>query len=166
MKKITWHITNILFPLSESARIIRAMKYSGSKLAEQARRLKKEKKAVSGEICTFDEVVSVSGMSHDMLIRRYLSIKRAWLLLFSITFLFIMLLPLAVLLTEGPVSDGLILRLISMVFMLSGFAGLMFARMLKSQYHLWQLQTRRLGTFAEWKATGHPLRDIFSWWLC
>lgn len=52
-----------------------------------------------------------------------------------------------------------------MAFMLVGFAGLMFARALNSQYHLWQLQARYLGTFAEWKAAGHWLRDIFSWQL-
>lgn len=165
INKITWHAANVLLPLSESARIVRAMKYSGSKLAESARRLKQEKQIASNEILSFDEAIRVSGMSHETLIRRYLSTKRVWLLLLGVALFFIMLLPLAILLITGPVSDGLILRVISMDVMLGGFAGLAFARALKSQYHLWQLQARHLGTFAEWKATSRWLWDIFSWQL-
>lgn len=165
INKITWHTVNVLLPLSESARIVRAMKYSGNKLVEQTRRLKQEKPATSDEILSFDEAVRVSGMSYETLIRRYISNKRIWLLLFGVAALFIVLFPLTMLLIEGPVSDGLILRVISTTFMLSGFAGLMFARALTSQYRLWQLQVRHLGTFAEWQATDHWLRDIFSWHL-
>lgn len=165
MKKIakkTYFAANLVLPLSESAQIIRAMKYSGSKLAEQAHRLKQEKKAEPDDVLSFDEAVSASGMSRETLIRRHLSTKRIWLLLFAVAVIFIVLIPLAMLLIEGPVSGGLILRVISMTFMLAGFAGLMFARALKNQFHLWQLQTRHLGTFAEWKTTGHWLRDVFS----
>jgi FlaA1/EpsC-like NDP-sugar epimerase len=163
--KVTWYAANVLLPLSETARILRTMKYSGSKLAEQARRLKQEKQTASNEILSFDEALRISGMSHETLIRRYLSTKRIWLMLFGVAVIFIVLLPFATLMVEGPVSGTLIVRVMSMAFMLVGFAGLMFARSLNSQYHLWQLQARYLGTFAEWKAAGHWLRDIFSWQL-
>ncbi|WP_447874323.1 secretion/conjugation apparatus DotM-related subunit [Serratia fonticola] len=104
--KVTWYAANVLLPLSETARILRTMKYSGSKLAEQARRLKQEKQTASNEILSFDEAIRISGMSHETLIRRYLSTKRIWLMLFGVAVIFIVLLPFATLMVEGPVSGN------------------------------------------------------------
>lgn len=166
MKKITkatYHAANVLLPLSETARILRAMKYSGVKLAEQARRLKQAKDESTTERLSFDDAVRASGQPREALISRYLRGKRIWLLLFISAALLALILPVAMLISGMPFSGMLFGRTLSMSFMLAGFSGLMFVRALKNQYHLWQLQTRQLGTFTEWKAAGKWLRDIFSW---
>ncbi|WP_149543252.1 conjugal transfer protein TraX [Serratia marcescens] len=161
--KATYHIANVLLPLSETARILRAMKYSGGKLAEQARRLKQVKDESTTELLSFDDAIRASGQTREVLLSRYLRSKRIWLLLFGGAALLALFLPVAMLISGIPFSGMLFGRTLSMSFMLAGFSGLMFVRALKNQYHLWQLQTRQLGTFAEWKSAGNWLRDIFSW---
>lgn len=166
MKKFTratYHAANALLPLSETARILRAMKYSGGKLADQARRLKQVKDESATDLLSFDEAVRASGQTRDALISRYLRGKRIWFLLFISAALLALCLPVAMLISGVPFSGMLLGRTLSMSFMLAGFSGLMFVRVLKNQYHLWQLQTRQLGTFTQWKAAGSWLRDIFSW---
>lgn len=165
LAKTTYHAANVLLPLSETARMLRAMKYSGAKLVQQARRLKQAKRESAMEILSFDEAVRESGQSREALISRYLTTKRIWLLLSGTATLPAVMLPFAMLLPGVPFSGVLSGRILSMSFMLAGFGGLMFSRALKNQYHLWQLQTCQLGTFAQWKATGNCLRDIFSWQL-
>lgn len=168
MKKITkatYHAANVLLPLSETARILKAMKYSGMKLAEQARCLKQTKDEYESttELWSFEDAVRASGLTREALISRYLRGKRIWLLLFISAALLALILPVAIPISGIPFSGMLFGRAMSMSFMLAGFSCLMFVRALKNQYHLWQLQTRQLGTFAEWKAAGNWLRDIFSW---
>lgn len=163
LTKATYHAANVLLPLSETARILRAIKYSGRKLADQARRLKQVKDESATELLSFDDAVRASCQTREALLSRYLRGKRIWLLLFGGAALLALILPVAMLISGMPFSGMLFGRTLSMSFMLAGFSGLMFVRALKNQYHLWQLQTRQLGTFAEWKAAGNWLRDIFSW---
>ncbi|MDN0112704.1 conjugal transfer protein TraX [Yersinia mollaretii] len=163
--KATYHAANVLLPLSETARILRAMKYSGVKLGEQARRLKQAKDESTTELLSFDDAVRASGQTREVLISSHLRGKRIWLLLFVGAAMLALILPVAMILSGTLFSGILFSRTLSMSFMLAGFGGLMFIRALKNQYHLWQLQTRQLGTFAEWKATRNWLRDIFSWQL-
>lgn len=161
--KATYHAANVLLPLYETARILRAMKYSGGKLAYQARRLKQAKDKSTTELLSFDDAVSASGQNREALISRYLRGKCIWLLLFGGAALLALILPVAMFLSGAAFSGILISRTLSLSFMLAAFSGLMFVRALKNQYRLWQLQTCQLGTFAEWKAAGSWLRDIFSW---
>ncbi|WP_337263688.1 MULTISPECIES: conjugal transfer protein TraX [unclassified Serratia (in: enterobacteria)] len=165
LTKATYHTANVLLPLSETARILRAMKYSATTLADQARRLKQTTPEVSDEIRSFDDAVRDSGQSLEALTSRYLWAKRVLLLLFGMATLLALILPAAMFFSDVPFSGALFGRALSMSFMLAGFGGLMFVRALKNQYHLWQLQTRQLGTFADWRATAPWLRDIVSWQL-
>lgn len=161
--KLTWYAANVVLPLSETARILQAIQHSAGRLAERARRLKQAKDKSLAEQLSFDEAVRASGKSREALIQRYLFAKRIGLLLFTVAAFVTVLLPLALFLAGPPFSEVLFGRVLSLSFMLAGFSGWMFANTLKNQYHLWQLQTRQLGTFAQWKATGHWLQDIFSW---
>jgi hypothetical protein len=70
--RVTYHAANVLLPLSETARILRAMKYSGAKLAEQARRLKQVKDESATELLSFDDAVRASGQTREVLLSRYL----------------------------------------------------------------------------------------------
>lgn len=168
MKKLTktaYYTTNVLLPLFETKLILRTIKYSGSKLAEHARRLKQAKAMSSDEILSFNDAVRESGQSLEALIRRYCTAKRIWLILLGLIGLLALLLPISLILAGVPISGILLSRVISLSFMLVGFGSLMFVRALICQFRLWQLQTRQLGTFAEWRATQTWLRDIFSWRL-
>jgi hypothetical protein len=164
-KKVAWSAANIILPLSESARIMRAMKYSATLLTVRVRKLRIDRHASTDEILSFDEAVRESGMSREALISRFLFAKRLWLLLSVTAVTLALMLPAAILLSELPSSAGLLARTLSLSFMLAGFSGLAFARALNNQFHLWHLQTRQLGSFAEWKASGNWLRDILSWKL-
>ncbi len=164
-KKIAWSAANIILPLSGGARIIRAMKYSATHLTVRVRKLRMDRHASTDEILSFDEAVKESGLSREALIPRFLFAKRLWLLLSVTAIVLALMLPAAMLLSELPSSAGLLARTLSLSFMLIGFSGLAFIRALNNQFHLWHLQTRQLGSFAEWKTTGNWLRDIFSWKL-
>lgn len=161
--KYTYYAANLLVPLGETLRIGRAMKHAGMQLAEQARRLKLVSDKSSDEEVSFEEAVAQSGYTREVLIKRFLRAKRVWLLIFSLATLLTTALPLSLFLPDIPLAG--IVRILSMMFMLAGFSGLMFVRALKNQFHLWQLQTGRLGTFAQWKNDRRWLRDTLGWTL-
>lgn len=94
---------------------------------------------------------------------RFLRAKRVWLLIFTLVTLLATALPLSLFLPDIPLPG--VVRILSMMFMLAGFSGLMFVRALKNQFHLWQLQTGSLGTFAQWKTDRRWLRDTLGWTL-
>lgn len=163
--KIAYHSANVLLPLSETARMVRAGRHVAGRHAEQIRRLFPKRTAADVGELTFDEAVAASGLSRERLINRYLLNKRVWLGLFALAVLPVLMLPAALLLADIPAPGLLAVRTASLVFMLACFAGLLFARAMKSQLHLWQLQSGRLGSFADWRAERRWLRDVFRWSL-
>lgn len=163
--KIAYHSANVLLPLSETARMVRAGRHVAGRHAEQIRRLFPKRAAADARELTFDEAVAASGLSRERLINRYLLNKRVWLVLFALAVLPVLMLPAALLLADIPAPGLLAVRTASLVFMLACFAGLLFARAMKSQLHLWQLQSGRLGSFADWRTERRWLRDVFRWSL-
>jgi hypothetical protein len=163
--KTAYYTANLFLPLSDIARIARTARYALLRSAERLRRIKPTTAPDDEKVLSFGEVVAASGCSRDALMRRYLLIKRVWLSTFSVVFAGTLLLLAATLLAGVPVVGVFLMRVLSLMFMLSGLCGLLFALTLKNQFRLWQLARQRLGTFAEWRATGTWLRDIFSWQL-
>jgi hypothetical protein len=168
MKKLTktkaaYYTANLLLPLSDVARIVRTARYALLRSAERLRRIKPVMAQDDAKVLSFGEAVAASGCTRDALMRRYLLIKRVWLSTFSVVFAGTLLLLAATLLAGVPVAGVLLMRVLSLMFMLSGLCGLLFALTLKNQFRLWQLARQRLGTFAEWRATGTWLQDIFCW---
>ncbi|MGL4769466.1 MAG: conjugal transfer protein TraX [Plesiomonas shigelloides] len=163
--KVAWHAANIFLPLSESARVLRAIKYSGSKLKERVSSFKRNRRKNSDDIISFDEAVSASGYSREVLISRYLTNKRIWLSLVVIATVISISIPIIGFSSGVFVSTVAICRALSMFFMLLGFGCLSFVKALVCQYRIWQLQTYELGSFADWKSTNHWFQDILSWKL-
>lgn len=163
--KVAWHAANIFLPLSESARILRAIKYSGSKLNERVSLLLGDKKENSDDIISFEEAVSASGYSREVLISRYLTNKRIWLSLVLIAIVISISIPIIGFSSGVFISMVAICRALSMSFMLLGFGCWSFAKALVCQYRIWQLQTYELGSLADWKSTNHWFQDILSWKL-
>lgn len=163
--KVAWHAANICLPLSESARVLRAIKYSGSKLKERVISFKRNRRKNSDDIISFDEAVSASGYSREVLISRYLTNKRIWLSLVVIATVISISIPIVGFSSGVFVSTVAICRALSMFFMLLGFGCLSFVKALVCQYRIWQLQTYELGSLADWKSTNHWFQDILSWKL-
>lgn len=160
--KAAYFTANLFLPLSEIARMTKAARYAITRTAERVRLIKPTTEADT-EVLSFDEAVTASGFSRDALMRRYLFIKRLWLVTFAVMLTGTMLLITATLLAGVPVVGVFLLRLLSLLFMLSSLCALLFVFAMKNQFRLWQLTQRRLGTFAEWRASGTWLNDIFGW---
>ncbi|UJT80903.1 conjugal transfer protein TraX (plasmid) [Edwardsiella piscicida] len=168
MKKIrkkVWLAANLILPLWEAGRMAHAARYAAEKNAERFRRLWPESAKRETEMLSFDEAVAASGHSRESLMRRYLLAKRIWLSMFASAVSIVILLPVGTLtlLTAPPSSGVLLVRMLSLMFMISTFAGMLFVCAMKNQFHLWQLLNRELGSFSQWRATGTWLKEIFSW---
>jgi hypothetical protein len=161
--RITWHGINVFLPLSETSRMVRAARYIATRNATQLRRLLPTRNKEVSSPLSFIEAVRASGLTREQLIQRYWREKRVWLLICILTALLALVLPVGWWMSDVPPSGLLVLRIASLLFMLAGFAGLLFVRALHNQYRLWQLQTNQLGTFAEWKAKERWLRATLSW---
>ena len=163
MKKTTltkglWVAGNLALPLSEGRRILNAGRFAYNRHRERLRTIKQQQDALQADTQTFEAAVRDSGLSRDALTARYTIRKQLWLGLGIIPLLMLMLVTAAAL-VNGLGYNTLVWRLLSLDFMLLGFAGLCGAKALQSQFHLWQLQTRQLGTFAQWKRTRPWLQD-------
>lgn len=162
--KAAYHTANILLPLSESARMVRAGRHVASRLTEQTRQLMPVKDDLTdAPELTFDEAVTASGLSREVLMRRYLLGKRIWLAMFIVTVAIMLIMPLAFIASDIPATGMLLIRMASLEFMLAAFASLVFACALKNQYRFWQLQSSHLGTFAEWRSSRSWVIEILSW---
>lgn len=168
MKKLTktkaaYFAANLLLPLSDLSRIMKTARYALARNAERLRRIKPVAATDGPEVLSFGAAVAASGSSRDALMRRYLLIKRVWLSTFSVVSAATLLLLAATLQAGVPVTGIFLMRVLSLMFMLTGLSGLLFALTLKNQFRLWQLARQELGTFAEWRATGTWLQDVFCW---
>lgn len=161
--KKVYYTANLFLPLSDIKRVAKTVRHVLLSSAERLRRIKPATASDDGKVLSFREAVAASGCSRDALMRRYLLIKRVWLSTFSLVFAGTLLLLAATLLAGVPVAGVFLIRVLSLMFMLSGLCGLLFVLTLKNQFHLWQLARQRLGTFAEWRATGTWLKDVFCW---
>jgi hypothetical protein len=166
MKKIgkkAWFAANLVLPLWEAGRMVNAARYAAEKNAERFRRLWPEAAQREKEILTFDEAVTASGHSREALMCRFLLAKRIWLSMFVVAVSIVILLPVGTLLAAPPGSGVLLMRMFSLMFMVSAFAGMLFVCAMKNQFHLWQLLSQELGSFTQWRATGTWLKELFSW---
>jgi len=166
MKKIgkkAWFAANLVLPLWEAGRMVHAARYAAEQNAERFRRVWPNKLKGNTDELSFDEAVVASGCSREMLIRRYLLSKRILLVMFLIASVFAILLPVGTLIAAGPGAGVLLIRSLFLTFTMIAFAGMVFAYAMKHQLRLWQLTTRELGSFAQWRATGRWVKDIFSW---
>lgn len=166
MKKVgkkAWFAANLVLPLWEAGRMVNAARYAAEKNAERFRRLWPEAARKEIEILSFDEAVAASGHNRESLMRRYLLAKRIWLAMFVVAVSIVILLPVGTLLAAPPGSGVLLVRMFSLMFMISAFAGMLFVCAMKNQFHLWQLLSQQLGSFTQWRATGTWLKELFSW---
>lgn len=166
MKKIrkkAWFAANLVLPLWEAGRMVHAARYAAEKNVERFRRLWPEATRKETKILSFDEAVAASGYSRESLMQRYLVAKRIWLAMFVAAVCIFILLPVGTLLTASPGSGMLLMRMLSLMFMIAAFAGMLFVCAMKNQFHLWQLLTRELGSFSQWRETGTWLKELFSW---
>ncbi|MNB70159.1 hypothetical protein D3C76_790950 [compost metagenome] len=161
--KKVWHAANLVLPLWEAGRMVHAARYAAEKNAERLRRLWPEAARGKTETLSFEEAVAASGHSRESLMRRYLLAKRIWLAMFVAAVSLVILLPVGTLLAAPPGAGVLLIRMLSLMFMISAFAGMLFVCAMKNQFHLWQLVRQELGSFAQWRATGTWLKELFSW---
>lgn len=163
LRKKAWFAANLVLPLWEAGRMVHAARYAAEKNAERFRRLWPEATRKEAEILSFDEAVAASGYSRESLMRRYLLAKRIWLAMFVVAVCIFILLPVGTLLAAPPGSGMLLMRMLSLMFMIIAFAGMLFVCAMKNQFHLWQLLSQELGSFSQWRATGTWLKELFSW---
>lgn len=166
MKKIgkkAWFAANLVLPLWEAGHLLKTARYAVKKNAERFRSLRPEAFKNENDILSFEDAVAASAQSREALMRRYLLAKRVWLAMFVIAASLIILLPVSTLLFAPPGADALLMRMVSLLFMISAFASLLFVCAMKNQFHLWQLINREMGSFSQWQATGKWLNDLFSW---
>ncbi|EME5107781.1 conjugal transfer protein TraX [Salmonella enterica] len=166
MKKVTkkaFFAANLVLPLWETGRIVNAARYAAKTHADRFRKLVPEKSSSEEEELTFSEAVKASGHSRESLIRRYLLAKRIWLTMFVIAAGLVLLLPIATFSSGVPMSGVLMFRLLSMMFMLCAFAGMLFVNAMKNQFRLWQLACMELGAFAQWRASTAWVKEVFNW---
>lgn len=154
---------NLLLPLSDIGRVLKSIRYVVRKDAERLHLLRQTRKQDDAQLLSFGDAVAVSGCSRAVLTGRYLLIKRVWLSMLFVVSAAALLLLAALLLSGLPVTGFFLARVLSMIFMLTALGALVFVQAMKNQFRLWQLMEQRLGTFAEWRASGAWLRDVFSW---
>lgn len=160
-RRIAWKAANLLLPLWEAGRMIHAARYAAQKNVERFQRIWPEKARQRRSVLSFDEAVAASGHHREVLIQRYLLSKRLLLVMFLLASGLALLLPVSTLATMGA---GIVLvRMLSMTFTISAFAGMLFVFAMKNQLRIWQLTTRELGSFAQWQTKRPWLKDIFSW---
>lgn len=164
-KRIAWKTANLVLPLWETGRMIHAARYVAEKNAERFQRIWPEKARQNKSVLSFDEAVAASGHSREVLIQRYLISKRILLVMFLLASGLALLLPVTTLATMGTGAGIVLVRMLSLTFTITAFAGMVFVFAMKNQLRIWQLTTRELGSFAQWRTKRPWLKDIFSWRL-
>jgi len=162
-KRIAWKAANLVLPLWEAGRMVNAARYAAEKNAERFQRIWPEKARQNKSVLSFDEAVAASGHSREVLIQRYLLSKRILLVMFLLASGLALLLPVTTLATMGTGAGIVLVRMLSLTFTISAFAGMLFVFAMKNQLRIWQLTTRELGSFAQWRTKRPWLKDIFSW---
>ncbi|MBP1039169.1 conjugal transfer protein TraX [Serratia fonticola] len=162
-KRIAWKTANLVLPLWEAGRMIHAARYAAEKNAERFQRIWPEKAQQNKNVLSFDEAVAASGHSREVLIQRYLLSKRILLVMFLLASGLALLLPVTTLATMGTGAGIVLVRMLSLTFTISAFAGMLFVFAMKNQLRIWQLTTSELGSFALWRTKRHWFKDIFSW---
>lgn len=163
LKKSAWMGGNVLLPLYETRTVLRAITYAGSQKIHQIRQLRRTRKEEADVEYSFDDAVAATGCSREALMQRYRFGKRLWLTLCLLCLLITLALFTSVAIHATSLTGSGWWRTLSLLFALSGFSALLFTGALKNQYRLWQLQTRKLGTFQAWQVETAWLRSIFRW---
>lgn len=161
--KTLFRVGNLLLPLWEGRFMLRTASYAARKHQERLSRLRQTKDdAGNGAAMTFDEAMAASPHTEPVLLRQFLLKKRLWLILLALPVTMALILNTAFF-TAGPLPPTLLWRLLSLNLMLAGFAGLTLAKAVQSQFYRWQLQTRQLAPFSDWRRSTAWLKTTLSW---
>lgn len=148
--KTLYYGANMLVPLTEGRRVVRAMAYAITSQRDRLRSHRQARTAENEQELTFDAAVKQSGQTVPALLGQYRLRKQVWLALGILPVLAAAVLDGAAF-SAGFQYGELAWRLLTLNFMLAGFTGLTVVRAMQCQYRCWQLQTRQLGTFARWR---------------